>query len=99
MKIGPIDLKAPVSPASTERKDAPAAGAGKGARPEASAQVALSPAANLLAAASADPTFDQSKVDRIAQAIRDGRFEVNAEAIADKLLANAKELLGGSSAH
>ena len=31
---------------------------------------------------------------RIAQAIADGRFKVNAEAIADKLIANAQELLG-----
>ena len=30
----------------------------------------------------------------MAQAIRDGKFEVNADKIADKLLANARELLG-----
>ena len=34
-----------------------------------------------------------SKVDAIRQAIAEGRFQVNAEAIADKLLANAQEML------
>jgi negative regulator of flagellin synthesis FlgM len=33
-------------------------------------------------------------VQRIARATREGRFNVNAEAIADKLIANAQELLG-----
>jgi len=33
-------------------------------------------------------------VDRIAQAIRDGQFKINPEAIADKLIQNAEELLG-----
>jgi negative regulator of flagellin synthesis FlgM len=41
-----------------------------------------------------DPTFDAAKVERIAQAIRDGKFTVNPEAIADKLIVNAEELLG-----
>ena len=34
-----------------------------------------------------------AKVERIAQAIRDGKLTVNAGAIADKLIANAQELL------
>ena len=38
--------------------------------------------------------FDQAKVDRIAQAIRDGNYQINADAIADKLISNAQELLG-----
>ena len=41
--------------------------------------------------------FDTAKVERIAQAIRDGKFQVNAEAIADRLIANAQELLPKSS--
>ena len=41
--------------------------------------------------------FDAEKVLRIAQAIRDGRFTVDAHAIADKLIANAREILGGGS--
>jgi negative regulator of flagellin synthesis FlgM len=60
---------------------------------DSSAQVELSPAAAMLSQASQDPTFDQAKVDRIAQAIRDGNFSINPGAIADKLLANAQEVL------
>jgi negative regulator of flagellin synthesis FlgM len=87
MKIGPIETKPVTTPAAPERK---AAGA-TGAPAEASAQVQLSPAAQDLGAA--DPTFDSAKVERIAQAIRDGKFTINAEAIADKLIVNAEELL------
>jgi negative regulator of flagellin synthesis FlgM len=91
MKIGPLDNK-PVGPApAAERKPAAPAAASSS---EASAQVQLSPAAAVLSKLSADPAFDTAKVDRIAQAIRDGKFEINAEAIADKLIENATELLG-----
>ena len=44
--------------------------------------------------ASSSGDFDAEKVQRIAQAIREGRFTVNPEAIADKMIANAQELLG-----
>lgn len=90
MKIGPHDSK-PVSAPPAERKGTPAP-AGKGAEP--SAQVDLSAAATHLASASADPTFDAAKVQSIAGAIRDGHYKVNPEAIADKLIVNAAELLG-----
>lgn len=90
MKIGSLESQAPVASTPTERKAAPAA---PGAKGEASARVDLSANATLLSGASSDPVFDSHKVDRIAQAIRDGRFEVNATAIADKLISNAKELL------
>jgi negative regulator of flagellin synthesis FlgM len=91
MKIGPLDNKPVVAPAAAERKGAatPAAPAA-----EASAKVELSSAATLIAGAASDPTFDAAKVERIAQAIRDGKFSVNPEAIADKLIINAQELLG-----
>lgn len=89
MKIGPIESSPVVTPA-TERKGptTPAP-----VRSEPSAQVALSPEAAVLGRARVDPTFDAAKVERIAQAIRDGKLTVNAEAIADKLIANAEELL------
>ena len=67
---------------------------------EASAQVALSKTATSLlegtgaSGASSEGSFDTAKVNRIAQAISEGKFTVNAEAIADKLIANAHEVLG-----
>lgn len=95
MKIGPLDSKPPASPSSAERKTRPEAATPQPA--EASAQVALSSAAASLSVSTGDATFDTAKVERIAQAIRDGRFKVNAEVIADKLLINAEELLGPKS--
>ena len=91
MKIGSLENKPVVPAPATERKGNFAFGV---AAVEPSAKVALSPAASLLAGAAGDPTFDVEKVQRIAGTIRDGRFQVNAEAIADKLVANAEELLG-----
>jgi negative regulator of flagellin synthesis FlgM len=63
---------------------------------DSSTQVELSPEASMLSQASQDPSFDQAKVERIAQAIRDGSFSINPGAIADKLLSNAQEVLGRS---
>ena len=91
MKIGPLEPKPPVAPASTERKGVAAP---MPPTAEASTQVQLSAAASLLSGPAADPSFDAKKVEHIAQAIRDGKFTVNAEAIADKLIFNAQELLG-----
>lgn len=42
---------------------------------------------------SASPAFDAGRVDAIKQAIRDGQFKINPEAIADKLLASVQEFL------
>lgn len=100
MKIGNLEPKAPVASVGQERKapaagQAPAAGAGAAAG-EASAKVQLSDTASMLVQDST-PEFDAEKVKRIAQAIRDGKYEINAEAIADKLIGNAQELLGKSS--
>lgn len=62
--------------------------------PAASAQVAISDAAKLASSAGPDDgSFDAAKVQRIAQAISEGKFTINANAIADKLVANAQELL------
>jgi negative regulator of flagellin synthesis FlgM len=63
--------------------------------PAPSTQVEISSAAKMAATASGsdDGSFDAAKVDRIAKAISEGKFTVNARAIADKLVANAQELL------
>ena len=54
----------------------------------------MSPTVAQLAAGSTEGVFDTAKVQRISDAIRNGQFKVNPEAIADKLIANAQELLG-----
>ncbi|MFN3566814.1 MAG: flagellar biosynthesis anti-sigma factor FlgM [Burkholderiaceae bacterium] len=38
--------------------------------------------------------FDVKKVEEVRAAIAEGRFKVNAEAVADKLLASVADLLG-----
>jgi negative regulator of flagellin synthesis FlgM len=98
MKIGPLESK-PAAPAvATERKAGGSAAAEASAAASGpSARVALSPAASALSTGVIDPTFDAAKVERLAQAIRDGKFEVNADVIADKLITNAQELLARNS--
>lgn len=92
MKIGPLE-PLPLQPLSSDRQTS-AAPATAAPVAEPSSTVALSSAATQLASGTSDATFDTAKVDRIAQAVRDGKFKVNPEAIADKLIANASELLG-----
>ena len=102
MKIGHLENK-PVLPAVGERKSGAAAAAPPGAGASASAgnkavepsaKVELSATVAQLSAGSTEGVFDTQKVQRISDAIRDGKFRVNPEAIADKLIANAQELLG-----
>ncbi|MCK6431783.1 MAG: flagellar biosynthesis anti-sigma factor FlgM [Burkholderiaceae bacterium] len=96
MKIGQIENKAATSPAVAERKQPPeTTKTASPATTEASAQVELSSGA--LGVDGVDPVFDAEKVQRISDAIREGRFEINAEAIADKLIANAHDLLSPQS--
>jgi negative regulator of flagellin synthesis FlgM len=42
--------------------------------------------------------FDVKRIDEIKQAISEGRFKVNSEAVADKLIANVQEMLNGKKA-
>jgi negative regulator of flagellin synthesis FlgM len=98
MKIGsPADKPVPVTPGSAPAVAAESAAkaastAAPGGVADPSAHVALSSAATLLFGAST-PEFDTEKVAKISQAITDGTFTVNPEVIADKLIANAQELL------
>jgi negative regulator of flagellin synthesis FlgM len=90
MKIGQFEPKStPTTPAKVDRKSNSAADT-SGVEP--SARVALTSTAAMTASA-ADGSFDVAKVERIASAIRDGSYQVDAGAIADKLIANAQELL------
>jgi negative regulator of flagellin synthesis FlgM len=98
MKIGssPDKAAAPAAASTTNRaKTAGASSAEGSAKDDASAQVKLSDAASSLMSTSTSSKgdFDAEKVNRIAQAIADGKFEVNHAAIADKLISNAQELL------
>lgn len=62
------------------------------------ATVTLSPAASsLMASVAASGDFDVEKVSRVRQSISDGSYKINHESIADKLIANAKELLSGKA--
>lgn len=97
MKIGnPADKPAPAAAngnaqeAAKATANAPAAGA---AKPEASAKIELSSATSTLLASGSTPEFDAEKVARITQSINDGSYKVNPEVIADKLIANASEVL------
>ncbi|MCR5865409.1 MAG: flagellar biosynthesis anti-sigma factor FlgM [Aquincola tertiaricarbonis] len=96
MKIGSLE-NAPLTPVAGDRTAAPAAKPEKAATPEASTQVTLSSAATSLGDSSAE--FDAAKVERISNAIREGKFQVNPEAIADKLISNAQELLSRRGSH
>ncbi|ATE59404.1 flagellar biosynthesis anti-sigma factor FlgM [Thauera sinica] len=46
------------------------------------------------AAMAETPVIDQKKVDEIRQAIADGRFKVDADRVADGLIASVREMLG-----
>ena len=60
---------------------------------DASAKVQLSSTASTLLSGGAAGEFDASKVTQVSDSIANGTFKVNPEAIADKLIGNAKELL------
>jgi negative regulator of flagellin synthesis FlgM len=90
MKIGPLENKANLATPATDRK---ASASGAQASPEPSAKVELSTTAGVLASVGSDSSFDAKKVERLSRAIREGSFRIDAEAIADKLIANARELL------
>ena len=89
MKIGPVDNPSAVTATAAERKAAPEPVAAA----EPSARVQLSSQVRLSGSDASRADFDTDKVERIAQAIRDGKFQINAEAIADQLIANAQDLL------
>lgn len=93
MKIGPVDIKPPPASPAAERKPSPLPPAGD----EPSAFVELSSQAVLHQSEIQRADFDSAKVERIAKAIRDGSFHIDADAIADKLISNAQELLPKSS--
>ena len=102
MKIGkPAEQTAPLPASATAQNSAAAADkAAKGKAPTAiptqaddSAKIELSNAASTLLAPGTTAEFDAEKVARISKSIDEGSFKINPEAIADKLIANAQEVL------
>lgn len=77
---------------------AEAAAAGVAApRPQpAGVQVTLSAATQAVSAtgSAGNEVFNTEKVEAMKAAIANGSFQINAEAIADKMLSNAAEMLG-----
>ena len=55
--------------------------------------VQLSSLSAQLLASDDEQTFDVARVSEIKQAISEGRFTINAGAIADRLISSAKELV------
>jgi len=100
MKIGnPADKPPPAPVANSPAAVASTAGkpasvpATAPAAADASATVALSSTASTLLSGGSAGEFDARKVEQMSAAIAGGTFKVNADAIADKLIANAQELL------
>ncbi len=99
MKIGkPPELKPlPVAPSVTAQPQVPAnATATTGAIPakaDASAKIELSSNASNLLNNDSTPEFDAAKVASVSSQIDQGTYKIHPEAIADKLISNAQELL------
>ena len=53
---------------------------------------------NAVAAPKTESPFDAAKVEEIKAAIAEGRFKINPEAIADGLIAMARDLIAETSA-
>ena len=95
MKIrNPADKPAGVAPAGPARTQAGETAKAKETAADPSAKVELSKTAATLLSNDTSSDFDTDKVARIAQAISDGKFQINADKIADRLIANAHEVLG-----
>ena len=98
MKINPSSIDKPRTgqdaPAAGDRaaaKAAPAAAASGGDRVDLSAL--SSQIAALESSLAAEPSFDRARVDAIKQAIVEGRITINAEVVADKMIASALAML------
>ena len=102
MKIGPSPdqpIPKPVATGAQAPADATRAATASGTAAanlpagDASATIALSSTASSLLSSGVGAEFDAKKVASISAAIDNGSFKINPEAIADKLISNAQELL------
>ncbi len=106
MKIGQkSDIPAPVTPSVSRPGVGASAKSAASGRPQTVAQslkapiaapgvpVTVSPMARAFDVASSSSSFDARKVAEVRSAIENGTYRVDPEAIADKLLSNAQQVL------
>ena len=94
MKInGPTDTPRVERTGSGKAEAARAPGASKAETDSVSLSDLASRLQSLESEMAAGQPFDAGRVEEIKQAIRDGRFKVNAEVVADRLIESMKELL------
>ncbi|TSE34798.1 flagellar biosynthesis anti-sigma factor FlgM [Tepidimonas charontis] len=89
-------LTTPVTKRTAEGASAAVADTARAAQTD-GARVRLSPVTQTMTngvARAATDSFDAAKVEAVRTAIQNGSFSINAEAIADKMLSQARELLG-----
>ena len=68
------------------------------AKPQPGVTVTLSSTVQAAGSGGGSDVFNAEKVEAMKQAIASGNFQVNAEVIADKMLANAAEMLNAGRA-
>lgn len=85
-------LDTPLTQAANNGKSAASAGGGDG--PAIRLSELSSQLHKLEARLSSEPGFDAARVEQIKAAIRDGSYQVNAEAVADKVIQSIRELSG-----
>ena len=90
--------KAAEKPSAGAEAAAASAAQARPAQPGVTVSLSASAASALQGAGSGgSEVFNSEKVEAMKAAIADGSFKVNAEAIADKMLSNAAEMLSGSA--
>lgn len=90
--------KAADRPSAGAEAAAASGAAAAASQPQAGVTVTLSSSATqALSGSGNNDVFNTDKVEAMKAAIADGSFQVNAEAIADKMLSNAAEMLNASA--
>ena len=89
--------KAAEKPAAGAEAAAASAAQARPAQPGVTVSLSASASALQGVGSGGSEVFNSEKVEAMKAAIADGSFKVNAEAIADKMLSNAAEMLSGSA--
>lgn len=92
----PLDIPGSKTPgANTPKAEPNAAQSATAAASNAGVAVVITSTARAMSKDAVNPSsdIDTKKVEAMKSAIQDGTFVVNPEAIADKMLANAQEML------